>query len=162
MIEPLFLDDLRAEFEKLRKLKRYRNFRLKEFQKKLGELTFFDPACGCGNFLIIAYRELRKLEISVLKELIADDQLDAFAQSLSLIDVNQFYGVEIEEFPARIAQTALWMMDHIMNNELGAAFGTVYTRIPLKSVANLHIEDALETDWNKVLPANPPDHESDS
>ena len=154
VIEPLFLDDLRAEFEKLRKLKRNRIFRLKEFQKKLGELTFFDPACGCGNFLIIAYRELRELEISVLKELIADDQLDAFAQSLSLIDVNQFYGIEIEEFPARIAQTALWMMDHIMNNELGAAFGTVYTRIPLKSVANLHIEDALEIDWNKVLPAN--------
>ena len=132
-------------------MKRNRAFRLRKFQEKLRQLTFFDPACGCGNFLIIAYRELRQLEIEVLRQLVSTGQLDLDAQNLSIVDVDQFYGIELEEFPARIAETALWMMDHIMNNRLGEAFGTVYTRIPLHSSAHIVCEDALEIDWQDVL-----------
>ena len=119
VIEPLFLDELRAEFQRLRN--RRDNRRLPEliaFQHKLGRLRFFDPACGCGNFLIIAYRELRALEIEVLKEIRPHGQLDLLAQSLSVVDVDAFYGIELGEFPAHIAEVALWMMDHIMNNRL--------------------------------------------
>ena len=154
VIEPLFLDDLREEFSAICKLKRNRSYRLEEFQRKLGSLTFFDPACGCGNFLVIAYREIRQLEIDVLGQMIKSVQLDLHAQSLSAVDVDQFYGIEVEEFPARIAETALWMMDHIMNCRLGEAFGHVYTRIPFRATAHIACADALETDWNDVLPAS--------
>ncbi len=153
VIEPLFLDDLREEFSAICKLKRNRLSRLQEFQRKLRRLTFFDPACGCGNFLVIAYREIRQLEIDVLGQMVKSDQLDLHAQSLSIVDVDQFYGIELEEFPARIAETALWMMDHIMNNRLGEAFGNVYTRIPLSATAHIVCADALETEWNEVLQA---------
>ncbi|MDE0310553.1 MAG: N-6 DNA methylase [Acidiferrobacterales bacterium] len=153
VIEPLFLDDLRKEFSDICKLKRGQAYRLQEFQRKLGDLTFFDPACGCGNFLVIAYRELRQLEIDVLRQRISSSQLDLDARSLSIVDVDQFYGIELEEFPARIAEIALWMMDHIMNNRLGEAFGKVYTRIPLRATANIACADALEMDWNDVISA---------
>ncbi len=149
VIEPLFLDDLRAEFERLKSLRRDRRRRLTEFQKRLSGLTFFDPACGCGNFLIIAYRELRLLEIEIMRELKAMGEL---ALLQSTIDVNQFYGIEYEEFPARIAETALWMMDHIMNNRLSLEFGEVFTRIPLRQSPTIVHGDALKTDWAGVLP----------
>ena len=153
VIEPLFLDDLRAEFERL---KRRRDSRrrpeLLRFQDRLGKLRFFDPACGCGNFLIVAYRELRQLEIEVLQEVYSEGQLDALAQSLSVVNVDRFYGIEIGEFPARIAETALWMMDHIMNNRLSLAFGLTYARIPLEKSPNIVHGDALETDWADLLP----------
>ncbi len=152
VIEPLFLDDLRAEFARLKALKRDRQRRLTEFQTRLAGLTFFDPACGCGNFLIIAYRELRLLEMEVLRELNPKGQRELDATILSLIDVNQFFGIEYEEFPARIAETALWMMDHIMNNRLSLEFGEVFTRIPLKASPTIVHGDALETDWAGVLP----------
>ena len=157
VIEPLFMDDLRAEFDRLRALKRGRTAALRRFQKKLGGLTFFDPACGCGNFLIIAYRELRSLEIDVLKEIHprtqhGEQQKDALPETLSLIDVDQFYGIELGEFPARIAETAMWMMDHIMNNRLSLEFGRTYARIPLKKSPHIVHGDALETDWSGLLP----------
>ena len=153
VIEPLFLDDLRAEFArlKLRKDNR-RRADLRRFQENLGRMTFFDPACGCGNFLIIAYRELRALEIEVLKEIHPERQLDALAETLSVVDVDQFHGIELGEFPVRIAETALWMMDHIMNNRLSLEFGQTYTRIPLTSSPHIVHEDALEMDWAEVLP----------
>ena len=136
VIEPLFLDDLRAEFNRLRVRKdSHRRSELKAFQKRLGEMKFFDPACGCGNFLIIAYRELRELEIELIRELRRDRpeemQQELDVERLSWITVDQFYGIELGEFPARIAETALWMMDHIMNNRLSLAFGQSYVRIPL-------------------------------
>ena len=108
VIEPLFMDDLRAEFARLkvRKDSRRRPEFLK-FQEKLGQMRFFDPACGCGNFLIIAYRELRLLEIEVLKAVYSTEHLDALAESLSVVDVDQFYGIEIGEFPARIAEGSI-------------------------------------------------------
>ena len=113
VIEPLFLDDLRAEFERLKKRKdSRRRGELRAFQKRLGEMKFFDPACGCGNFLIIAYRELRELEIELIRELRRGrgdetQRMLAAAELLSRITVDQFYGIEIGEFPARIAETAL-------------------------------------------------------
>ncbi len=157
VIEPLFMDDLRAEFERLRKRRgRGRLATLRQFQAKLGGIRFFDPACGCGNFLIIAYRELRQLEIEILKEIYPRDwqgqrQMDALAETLSLVDVDQFYGIELGEFPARIAETALWMMDHIMNNRLSLEFGQTYARIPLEKSPNIVHGDALETNWSELL-----------
>ena len=154
VIEPLFLDELRAEF---RRLKARRDSRaipaLHKFQHKLGRLRLFDPACGCGNFLIIAYRELRALEIEVLRALSPDRrQFEMLAEVLSVVDVDQFHGIEIAEFPARIAATALWMMDHIMNSRLSLEFGRTYARIPIQKSPNIRHADALEIDWAEVLP----------
>ena len=137
MIEPLFMDDLRAEFERVKARRvRGRLAALRQFQAKLGTITFFDPACGCGNFLIIAYRELRLLEIEVIREI--RDATAATTQAVldtawqSVVDVDQFYGIELGEFLARIAETALWMMDHIMNNRLSLEFRQTFFRIPLE------------------------------
>ena len=159
VIEPLFMDDLLREFERLKSRKdRRRHSDLRRFHKKLSNLRFFDPACGCGNFLIIAYRELRLLEIAILKEIhprVQDQiQSDIDATSLSLINVDQFYGIEIGEFPVRIAETALWMMDHIMNNRLSLEIGQTYTRIPLETSPNIVRGDALEEDWENILSPN--------
>ena len=157
VIGPLFLDDLRAEFNRLRARKTRRRVELRAFQKRLGEMKPFDPGCGCGNFLIIAYRELRELEIELIRELRrgrGDEEQQALttAELLSWITVDQFYGIEIGEFPARIAETALWMMDHIMNNRLSLAFGQSYVRIPLEGSPHIRNADALETDWADLLP----------
>ena len=158
VIEPLFLDDLRTEFKRLKNRKdSRRRTELQAFHKRLGAMTFFDPACGCGNFLIIAYRELRELEIELIRELrayrAAEEQGELDAAELSLINVDQFYGIEIGEFPARIAETALWMMDHIMNNRLSLAFGQTYVRIPLRKSPHIAVGNALEMDWQTLLPS---------
>ena len=158
VIEPLFLDDLRAEFTRIKALRRGRLPRLRQFQERLGELAFFDPACGCGNFLVIAYRELRRLELKVIREIHERDETGALAArldvgTLSRVDVDQFYGIELGEFPARIAEVALWMMDHLMNNELSLEFGQSYARIPLKRSPHVHCGDALEMYWEDLLPA---------
>ena len=153
VIEPLFLDELRAEFQRLRARKDNRRLpELIAFQHRLSRLHFFDPACGCGNFLIIAYRELRALEIEVLKEIRPHGQLDLLAQSLSVVDVDAFYGIELGEFPAHIAEVALWMMDHIMNNRLSLEFGQTYARIPLEKSPHIRHGDALEINWSSLLP----------
>ena len=154
VIEPLFMDDLRSEFAKLNSRKdNRRRAELRRFQKKLGALTFFDPACGCGNFLIIAYRELRLLEIEVLQALRKTNQLELDVAELSNINVDQFYGIEISEFPARIAETAMWMMDHILNNQLSLEFGKTFVRIPLATSPHILHGDALETEWSELLPS---------
>jgi len=113
-------------------------------------LTFFDPACCCGNFLVIAYREIRRLELECLKAQYGDQQIDAAL--MSRVTVDQFYGIEFEEFPARIAEVAMWMMDHIANNEINQAFRLNYARIPLKDSAHILHGDALEADWAALLP----------
>ncbi len=153
VIGPLVMDGLRAEFERAKGLKRDRRKALQALQAKMGKLTFFDPACGCGNFLIIAYRELRRLEHDLLLELYPGKQLDLEIDILTLskIDVDQFHGIEIGEFASEIARAAMWMMDHIMNNELSRAFGLNFARIPLKKSANIVCADALEIDWADVL-----------
>ena len=161
VIEPLFLDDLREEFTRIKALRRGRLPRLRALQERLGELRFFDPACGCGNFLVIAYRELRRLELEVIREILEyerDAETGTVAArldvgSLSRLDVDQFYGIEIGEFPARIAEVALWMTDHLMNNEISLEFGQSYARIPLKRSPHIHCGDALEMDWEDLLPA---------
>ena len=154
-ISPLFLDELRAEFEKLKNDKSTgKNARLKDFQKKLAGLKFLDPACGCGNFLVISYRELRQLELEVLRELyVKKGQIyELFdASRVSLIDVDNFYGIEIEEFPAKIAEVALWICDHQMNIELSKVFGRYFARIPLKKTAHILYGNALTTDWKDVV-----------
>jgi hypothetical protein len=153
VIEPLFLDDLRAEFKQL--LERRDSGRRKAieaFHQKLAAMRFFDPACGCGNFLIIAYRELRLLEIEILKALRKDTQLKLDVAALTQINVHQFYGIEIGEFPSRIAEVALWMMDHIMNNKLSLEFGESYARIPIVASPHIRRADALEMEWADLLP----------
>lgn len=152
VIEPLFLDDLRAEFQRLTERRDSgRRKAIEAFHKKLSSLHFFDPACGCGNFLIISYRELRLLEIDLLKALRKDGQLSLDVSHMSQIDVDQFYGIEIGEFPARIAEIALWMMDHIMNNKLSLEFGESYVRIPLRKSPHILPADALEMDWASLI-----------
>ena len=153
VIGPLFLDELKAEFERLKSRRDVgRGKALNEFHARLGALTFFDPACGCGNFLVIAYRELREFEIALLLELFPEGQRVTDIGLYTKVNVNQFYGIEIEEFPARIAEVAMWMMDHIMNARLSAAFGESYLRIPLETSPNIQHGDALEIDWVDVLP----------
>ena len=129
---------------------------MQRFQQQLGTLRFLDPACGCGNFLIIAYRELRALEIDVIRELRASaadpDTAEYLATDLSVVNVDQFSGIEVGEFPARIAETALWMMDHIMNTRLSLEFGQSYVRIPMRTAPRIVHGDALELDWATVLP----------
>ena len=150
LIHPLFLDDLRAELDRLKARRDTgQTAALKAFQKKLAAIRCFDPACGCGNFLVIAYRELRVLETEVLVELNRNRAFDVM--DLSQVDVNQFYGIEIEEFPVRIAEIALWMMDHIMNMRLSEALGGYFPRFPLKASPTIKNADALEMDWATVL-----------
>ncbi len=148
LINPLFMDDLRAEFEKVKNNKN----KLFEFHKKLRTLTFFDPACGCGNFLVIAYRELRTLELEILRASSESGQQTFDIHSMLQLDVDQFYGIEIEEFPAQIAQVALWLMDHQMNLLVSEEFGLYFARIPLKSSARVECGNALTMDWEDVLP----------
>jgi len=153
LIQPLFLDDLHAEFKRVKGNKN----KLFEFHKKLRTLTFFDPACGCGNFLVIAYRELRKLELDVLRasldiEMKSGQRLVDIQQLIG-VNVDQFYGIEIEEFPAQIAQVALWLMDHQMNVRVSEEFGMYFARIPLKTSPHIVNGNALTLDWNDVLPA---------
>jgi N-6 DNA Methylase len=150
VIGPLFLDDLKSEFARIITRKTGRPGLLQEFQHKLSRLTFMDPACGCGNFLVIAYRELRTLELSVLHQL-WDGQRVMDIAAFSLVNVDQFYGIEFEEFPAKIAEVAMWMTDHIANNELSLAFGQSFARIPLKQSAKIIHGDALEVDWADLL-----------
>lgn len=126
------------------------------FIKKLRSLTFLDPACGCGNFLVITYRELRLLELEVLRATRGLDKnqsqqvLDV--HQLINIDVDQFYGIEIEEFPAQIAEVALWLTDHQMNIKISEEFGAYFARIPLKAQPNILCANALQTDWADELP----------
>ena len=147
LIKPLFLDALWAEFEKVKSNKN----RLHEFHQKLRTLTFFDPACGCGNFLVITYRELRLLELQVLRASHKTGQLVMDVQALINVDVDQFYGIEIEEFPAQIAQVALWLTDHQMNMKISEEFGNYFARIPLKATPHITCANALQTDWASVL-----------
>ena len=156
VIEPLFLDELRAELTRLiARRDSGRRQALELFHTKLSALRFLDPACGCGNFLIIAYRELRVIEIEILKALRKDGQLSLDVAQMCQIDVDQFYGIELNEFPARIAEVALWMMDHIMNNKLSMEFGKSYVRIPLRKAPHIKPADALDEEWAQLL--NPED-----
>lgn len=149
VIDPLFMKDLRAEFEKAKRSKP----RLKALYNRLAEITCFDPACGCGNFLVIAYRELRRLENEVIAELFDFDRgrglLDV--STLCRVRVNQFYGIEIDEAAAHIARVALWITDHQMNLEAAQRFGNTRPTVPLIDTPHIHCVNALRTEWADIL-----------
>lgn len=151
VIKPLFLDDLYAEFARVRRSPA----KLREFHDKLASLKFLDPACGCGNFLVVTYRELRLLEHKVINALTKGNQTqDMFAvgeHGRIRINVDQMYGIELEEFPSLIAQTALWLTDHQMNMEFSALSGKTFKRLPLTTTATIVHANALTTDWADVI-----------
>ncbi|MBC8376200.1 MAG: class I SAM-dependent DNA methyltransferase [FCB group bacterium] len=150
-LNPLFLDDLRTELDVTLSMKqrKKRIAALREFQKKLANIQILDPACGCGNFLVIAYRELRLLEVKVLGALLGSRVIDISEQIL--LDVHHFHGIEIEEFPAQIAQVAMWLMDHQMNNLVSEEFGQYFVRLPIRKSPNIIHQNALEIEWEEVV-----------
>ena len=154
VVRSLFLDDLSAELAAIKTDKSTRrDARLDEFHKKLANLRFLDPACGCGNFLVITYRELRALELEVLKLKHGTQRHFTLGEisTLSLLDVDQMYGIEIEEFPARIAEVALWLVDHQANMAISIAFSEKFIRIPLRKSPHIHVGNALRMDWADVI-----------
>jgi hypothetical protein len=148
LIKPLFLDELWKEFESVKDNKN----KLPEFHRKLSTLKFLDPACGCGNFLVITYRELRLLEFEVLKALNKSGQTFLDVSQILWINVDQFSGIEYEEFPARIAEVAMWLIDHQMNMLVSSEFGQYFVRLPLKKSAKIVHGNALRTDWESLVP----------
>jgi hypothetical protein len=150
LIRPLFLDVLWETFEKIKTNEK----KLFQFHQSLRDLTFLDPACGCGNFLVIAYRELRLLELAILRILTPQGQTVIEVPKFIILNIDQFYGIEIEEFPAQIAQVALWLMDHQMNLMVSEEFGRYFARIPLKTSANIICGNALRIDWKEIVPAD--------
>ena len=146
LIKPLFLDDLWDEYEKIKTDKG----KLKKLHEKISKLRFLDPACGCGNFLVIAYRELRLLELEIVTTILKGQQITS-VNDYFLLDVDRFYGIEYEEFPSQIAQVAMWLMDHQMNEQASFKFGEYYKRIPLKKSANIIQANALRIDWQSLI-----------
>src|SRR5260370_42096202 len=122
---------------------------MEAFHQKLHSLQFLDPACGCGNFLVLAYRELRLLEIDVVRELAVDA---GGQQLLPIVNVDQFHGIELFEWPVRIAEVALWLMDHQMNLQASEVFGQPMERLPLTTSPHIGHANALPDDWTAVLP----------
>lgn len=148
VIRPLFLDNLWNEFKQVR----HNKIALEQFHTKIASLKFLDPACGCGNFLIVAYRELRKLEYAILNMLIDSKQSVLDISTLFKVNINQFYGIEIEEFPCRVAQVGMWLMEHQMNMLAADQLGKYYIDLPLKSSATIINSNALLLDWNDIIP----------
>ncbi len=149
---PLFLDDLWAELEKITTSGKPNAKRLLEFHSKLASIRVLDPACGCGNFLVVAYQELRLIELDLLRVMHkakGTGFLDV--ASIVYVDVDQFHGIEYEEFPAQIAQVALWLTDHQMNMRVSEEFGQYFVRLPLKKAANIVHGNALTVDWASVV-----------
>ena len=161
VIGPLFLNDLKQELAGICAVKNVRDKKaqLLKFQEKLASLNFFDPACGCGNFLVVTYRELRDLELQALLEYSRDDdevQLYYDISHLCKVTIQQFFGIELLEFPAQIAHVSLWLTDHLCNKEVGKSFGQVFRRIPLTKFENIHCGNALTADWSAIVPADRP------
>ncbi len=150
LIKPLFLDELWNEFESIKDNKN----KLPEFHKKLSTLKFLDPACGCGNFLVITYRELRLLELEILRATHKSGQQVLDVNSIILLDVDMMCGIEYEEFPARIAEVAMWLIDHQMNMQISNEFGQYFVRLPLKKSAKIVHDNALQKDWEDVVTKN--------
>lgn len=147
LINPLFMDDLWDEFERVKT----NPVLLDRFHDKVARLKFMDPACGCGNFLIITYRELRRLELEILKMKVNTNQLFLDVSSLLKVNVEQFYGIEYEDFPCQIAQVGMWLMDHQMNNQVADLFGMYYVRLPLTQSATIVHGNALRLNWEDIV-----------
>jgi type I restriction-modification system DNA methylase subunit len=150
LIKPLFLDELWAEFVTIKANKN----KLPEFHKKISQLKFLDPACGCGNFLVITYRELRLLELEILRATYKSGQGVLDVSDIIWLDVDMMSGIEYEEFPARIAEVAMWLIDHQMNMLISNEFGQYFARLPLKKSARIVHGDALEVNWEEVVTKN--------
>ncbi len=146
VIKPLFLDALWDEFERSKRTRE----ELETFHDKIAGLTFLDPACGCGNFLIITYRELRLLEFEVLKMIYDNKQL-TLINLLCKVSVEQFYGIEYEEFPCQIAQVGLLLMKHQMDKQVSHSFGLNLIDFPIKESAHIVHGNALTIDWEDVV-----------
>lgn len=159
VIKPLFLDELWDEFNNTFGNKT----KLNKLHEKISKLRFLDPACGCGNFLIIAYRELRLLELEIVKKLLTTDDTTKLIllriNEYFLVDVDQFYGIEYEEFPSQIAQVAMWLMDHQMNMIASEAFGEYMPRIPLKKSPVILNGNALRVEWQSLIQSVPTESE---
>jgi hypothetical protein len=149
---PLLLDGLRVELAAMGREER----RLNAFLLKLRRTRVFDPACGCGNFLVVAYRELRRLELQALRlRYGGDDAGQLVGVVLSQVNVDQMFGIEVDDWPAEIAQVALWLTDHQMNMELSAEFGTLRMRLPLTIAPHILHGNALREDWAAFVPPKP-------
>ena len=146
VIKPLFLDDLRAEFKNARG----DSDRLNRLLVRMGKIKFMDPACGSGNFLIITYKELRRLEMDIYEEL---GKINGSMIYTSSIDLGQFYGIEIEDFAVDVTRLSLYIADHQMNLELKRRYGD-YLRetLPLHKVGDIRCGNALRLNWDKILP----------
>ncbi|MBN2296358.1 MAG: class I SAM-dependent DNA methyltransferase [Pirellulales bacterium] len=148
VIGPLFLDNLKVALNRAGN----DDNKLLKLQRQLAEIRLLDPACGCGNFLVVSYRELRLLELEILRRRLRKQKVHDVGAIL-MLDVDQMYGIEIEEWPVRIAEVAMWLMDHQMNQQLSEEFGEYFVRLPLRSSPHIHHGNALTTDWNDVLPS---------
>jgi len=162
VIGPLFLDDLKAELAKAKSVEK-----LNALWDKVASITLLDPACGCGNFLVVSYRELRRIEMEIVKRL-DKGRKGAFAgvqqagqahlgfeldlAHLSRMSVERMYGIELERFPAEVAKLSLWLMDHMMNMELGAYYGKPLRKLPLTEAPHIVQGNALRLDWEEVVP----------
>lgn len=150
-LEPLFLDEIRADLRKAWDRPRA----LREFHERFSAMQYFDPACGCGNFLIVAYREMRKIELELLLRL---RELEGDAAQWSLqgdeelkVSLSQFHGIELNWWPAKIAETAMFLVDHQANREMALALGQAPDRLPIKITADIHHGNALTTEWTDIV-----------
>ena len=153
VIDPLFLDELKAELSEIKEIKvtKTRELRLNEFREKLGQLTFFDPACGSGNFLTETYISLRRLENEALKEIFGEQIILDFGNIIK-VSIGQFYGIEINDFAVTVAKTALWIAESQMMKETEEIIHSNLEFLPLKSYANIVEGNALRIDWETVVP----------
>ncbi len=153
VIDPLFLDDLKAELagikeEKITKTKREKAI---AYQNKLASLKFLDPACGSGNFLTESYTSLRRLENDTLRIIYGTDRVIGELDNPIKVSINQFYGIEINDFACSVAQTALWIAESQMMSETDEIVGFDLDPLPLKTYTNIHEGNALRMDWNEVV-----------
>ncbi len=157
-IEPLFLDELRDEARRLIQAKSTPVKKLREFRDSLADMVFCDPACGCGNFLVVAYRELRKIETDVIVAIREREGQSGMALDVSWeqkLSIGQFHGFELNWWPAKIAETAMFLVDHQANRELADAIGAAPDRLPIEITAHIHHGNALRMDWSGQLPEVP-------
>ncbi len=158
VINGLFLDDLNAALDAAKT----NHAKLNALWDKLAQIALLDPACGCGNFLVVSYRELRRIELEIIKRLYPQAKkvgaghvvlpIAVDLASLSRLSIERMYGIEIEAFPAEVARLSLWLMDHMMNVELGAYFGKHFAKLPLKERPHIVQGNALTLDWESVVP----------
>ena len=155
VIDPLFLNDLKDELNEIKQYKQPATLKkkAKAFQEKLAHLTFFDPACGSGNFLTETYLQLRKLENESIKLIYPNPSLDVGqAKDIVKVSIQQFYGIEINDFAVSVAKTALWIAESQMLEETKDIFYADWDFLPLKTYTHIHEGNALTMDWNDVIP----------